>query len=230
MTGISKDKESLLIVGNGEIASMAYEYFLHDSSYEPVGFAIGSDYINGDTFEGLPLVDLATVEEHFPPAKTKAFVAIGDSQLNRVRARHYVNMKARGYTLASYVSSRAFVWHNVKIGDNCFVLEDNTIQAFVTIGNNVILWSGNHIGHRSTVEDNVFITSHVVVSGFCNIGKYSYIGVNAAIGNNTDVAEDNYIAMSASIASSTSPNTIYQGNPAEPRKIAATRFCRVRDE
>ncbi|MCT4501785.1 hypothetical protein N0U25_28730, partial [Pseudomonas sivasensis] len=73
-----------------------------------------------------PLVDIEAVNERFPPDQVEAFIAIGDSQLNRVRARYYDLMKARGYALASYVSSRAFVWHNVKIGDNCFVLEDNT--------------------------------------------------------------------------------------------------------
>src|SRR5687767_5634395 len=103
--------KALLIVGNGEIASMAYEYFLHDSPYQPVGFAIGKDYIRGDTFEGLPLVDIETVDARFPPGQVAAFVAIGDSQLNRVRARHYDLMRAKGYALASYVSSRAFVWH-----------------------------------------------------------------------------------------------------------------------
>ncbi|MBC2774693.1 acetyltransferase [Rhizobium sp. AQ_MP] len=230
MIDVAEGKKPLMIVGNGEIASMAHEYFTHDSGYQPVGFAIGRDYIIGDRFEGLPLVDIETVEQHFPKDQVAAFVAIGDAQLNRVRARHYRDMKARGYQMASYVSSRAFVWHNVKIGDNCFILEDNTLQAFVTVGNNVILWSGNHIGHRSTIEDHVFVTSHVVISGFCRVGIHSYIGVNAAVGNNVDIAEDNYIAMSTSIASSTVANTIYQGNPAEPRKIAATRFCRVRDE
>jgi sugar O-acyltransferase (sialic acid O-acetyltransferase NeuD family) len=226
----AEGKKDLVIIGNGEIASMAYEYFLHDSSYRPVGFAIGRNYIKGDTFEGLPLVDIEAVAERFPPGQVVAFVAIGDSQLNRVRARHYALMKAKGYELASYVSSRAFVWHNVKIGENCFVLEDNTLQAFVTVGNNVILWSGNHIGHRSVIEDHVFVTSHVVISGFCRIGEYSYLGVNAAVGNNVDIARDNYVAMSASIASSTQPDLIYQGNPAEPRRVAATRFCRVKDE
>ena len=230
MTEAANKRKPLLIVGNGEIASMAYEYFQHDSSYEPVGFAIGSEYVNGDTFEGLPLVDLTTVEERFPPKSVTAFVAIGDAQLNRVRARHYADMKRRGYALASYVSSRAFVWHNVSIGENCFILEDNTLQPHVTIGNNIILWSGNHIGHRSTIDDHVFVTSHVVISGFCKIGAYSYVGVNAAIGNNTDIAEDCYIAMSASVASSTVPDTIYQGSPAEARKISAKRFCRVRGE
>jgi sugar O-acyltransferase (sialic acid O-acetyltransferase NeuD family) len=230
MKAKAESKKNLVIIGNGEIASMAYEYFLHDSPYRPVGFAIGRNYIQSDTFEGLPLVDIETVVEQFPPGDVAAFVAIGDSQLNRVRARNYELMKAKGYELASYVSSRAFVWHNVKIGENCFVLEDNTLQAFVTVGNNVILWSGNHIGHRSVIEDHVFVTSHVVISGFCRIGTYSYLGVNSAIGTNVDIARDNYVGMSASIASSTQPNLIYQGNPAEPRKVAATRFCRVKDE
>ena len=230
MNAKAESKKDLVIIGNSEIASMAYEYFLHDSSYRPVGFAIGRNYIQSDTFEGLPLIDIEAVVERFPPTEVSAFVAIGDSQLNRVRARHYSLMKAKGYELASYVSSRAFVWHNVKVGENCFILEDNTLQPFVEVGNNVILWSGNHIGHRSVIEDHVFVTSHVVISGFCRIGTYSYLGVNAAIGNNVDIARDNYVGMSASIASSTQPDLIYQGNPAEARKVAATRFCRVKDE
>jgi sugar O-acyltransferase (sialic acid O-acetyltransferase NeuD family) len=224
---VTRNGKPLVIVGNGEIASMAYEYFSHDSDYEPIGFAIGRSYINSNTFEGLPLVDLNDVDSLFPPSQVTAFVAIGDTKLNRVRAQHYTLMKSKGYTLATYISSKAFVWHNVRVGDNCFIFEGNTLQAFASIGNNVTIWSGNHIGHRSTIGDHVFITSQVVVSGFCTIGTYSFIGVNAAIGNNVSIAQDNYISMSTSIASSTEPNLIYQGNPGEPRKISATRFCRV---
>jgi UDP-3-O-[3-hydroxymyristoyl] glucosamine N-acyltransferase len=139
-------------------------------------------------------------------------------------------MKSKGYMLTSYISSRAFVWHNVKVGENCLVLEGNTLQAFVTVGDNVFLWSGNHIGHRSTIEDHVFVTSQVVVSGFCRIGAYSFLGVNSAIGNNVSIAPDNYIGMSTSIAMSTEPDLIYQGNPGEARKIPAKRFCKVKGE
>ena len=65
---------------------------------------------------------------------------------------------------------RQFALHDISPrppGDNCFILEDNTVQPFVTIGNNVTLWSGNHIGHDSVIEDDCFISSHVVVSGTC---------------------------------------------------------------
>ena len=218
----------LVIVGNGEIAAMAHQYFTYDSDWEVAGFAIGPQYIDGDSFCGLPLVSLADLEHRFPPDAFHAFVAIGDGQLNRIRRGHFDALKARGYALASYLSSRAFVWRDVKIGENAFILENNVLQPFVTVGANVTLWSGNHIGHRSVIEDNVFISSHVVVSGFCRIGENSFLGVNAAIAHQVRIAPDNFIAMGAVVSASPEPDLIYQGNPAEPRKIAATRYCRVK--
>lgn len=222
-------RKPLVIIGNGEIAAMANEYFTHDSDFEVAGFAIGAAYIDGPEFCGRPLVDLGDIEARFPPGDVQAFVAIGDGQLNRIRRGHVDHLKGLGYRLASYVSSHAFVWRGVPIGENCFILENNVLQPFVEIGDNVTLWSGNHIGHRSVIEDDVFMSSHVVVSGFCRIGARSFLGVNAAIAHQVKIAPDNYIAMGTTIASSTEPDRIYQGNPAEARKISAKRFCRVRE-
>ena len=219
----------LLIIGNGEIAAMAFEYFTYDSDREVAAFAIGEEYIRDPSFCDRPLVPLAEIEIRYPPAAFDAFVAIGDLQLNRIRRGHFDEMKRRGYGLASYVSSKAFVWRNVEIGENCFILEHNVLQPFVKVGDNVTLWSGNHIGHRAVIEDNVFMSSHVVISGYARIGANSFLGVNSAVAHQVRIAEDNFIAMGAVISASTEPDRIYQGNPAEPRKIAAKRFCRVRD-
>lgn len=219
----------LLIVGNSEIAAMAFEYFAHDSPYEPVAFAVDAPYVHADTFNGLPLLSLDAAALAYPPNEVSAFVAIGDGRLNRIRKGMFERVSGMGYTLASYVSSAAFVWRNVAIGRNCFILEHNVLQPFVRIGDDVTLWSGNHIGHRSVIEDHVFVTSHVVVSGLCTIGACSFLGVNAAVANNVHVAADNYVAMSASIASSTEPDGIYRGNPAERHTVSARRFCKVRE-
>ena len=223
MTGSGK----LLIVGTGEIAAMAHQYFAYDSPYEPVAFAVDETFMTSGRFEGLPVVGLSIIDQVYPPNEVTAFIAIGDSKLNRLRMNLYTKMADLGYDFASYISSKAFVWPNVRIGRNCFVLEQNVLQPFVTIGDNVTLWSGNHIGHRSVVEDHVFISSHVVVSGFCTVGARSFIGVNAAMGNGIKVAPDNYIAMSTSIHTSTEEDSIYKGNPAERQKVSAKRFCRV---
>ena len=134
-------------------------------------------------------------------------------------------LKAQGYTLASYVSSHAFVWHNVRIGENAFILEHNVLQAFTEIGRGVTLWSGNHIGHRSVIEDYVFMASHVVVSGYCRIGAYSFVGVNAALAHQVSVARDNFIAMSAAVTQSTEPDGVYQGVPAVAAWRGPRRAC-----
>jgi sugar O-acyltransferase (sialic acid O-acetyltransferase NeuD family) len=222
--------KGLLIIGNGEIAAMANEYFSQDSDREVAAFAIGAEYIKQNAFEGRPLVALEDAVQRYPASEFDAFVAIGDTHLNRVRRRLVGWSRAQGYGLASYVSSQAFVWRNVEIGENCFILENNVLQPFVRIGNNVTLWSGNHIGHRSVIEDDVFMASHVVVSGFCRIGRASFVGVNAALANGVTVAEDNFIAMGAVIGRSTEADGVYMGHPAVKRDISARRFCRVPSE
>ena len=58
---------------------------------------------------------------------------------------------------------------------------DNTIQPFVEIGDNVTMWSGNHIGHHSKICDNAFISSHAVISGGVEVGRNSFLGVNSTI-------------------------------------------------
>jgi sugar O-acyltransferase (sialic acid O-acetyltransferase NeuD family) len=223
------DARPLVIIGNGEIAEMACEYFAYDTDRDVVAFAIGDEFIKTPTLHDRPVVPLDQLAVRYPPEDCDAFVAIGDGQLNRLRRRHFDGCKAKGYRLASYVSSKAFVWRNVEIGENCFILEHNVLQPFTRIGDNVTLWSGNHIGHRSVVEDDVFMASHVVVSGFCRIGARSFLGVNSALAHQVEVADDNFIAMGAVITASTEPDSIYQGNPAERRPISAKRFCRVRD-
>src|ERR1043165_1195159 len=100
--------------------------------------------------------------------------------MNRAREAIYEGIKTRGYRCISYVSSKATVCDN-EIGENCFILEDNTIQPFTKIGNNVVLWSGNHIGHHGVIHDHVTFTSHVVMSGHCDIDRYTFLGVNATL-------------------------------------------------
>lgn len=199
----------LVIVGDRVFAEIAHEYFTHDSDYEVVGFSVERDYVRAESFRGLPMVPFESLEEAFGPADHSIHVAITYLGLNRVRARLAAEAKARGYELASYISSRAFVWRNVDLGEHCFVFEDNTIQPFVTIGRNVVLWSGNHVGHHSRIGDNCFISSHVVVSGGVEIGENSFLGVNATLVNDITVGRDNWIGPAVTLTRSTEPGSFY---------------------
>lgn len=205
----------IVIIGDGETAELAYEYFTYDSAHEVVAFSVEREYAKKNELFGLPVVDFEDVQNRYSPAEFSAFVAISYTQLNRVRERLYRETKGKGYSIVSYVSSKAFVWRNVEIGENCFVLENNVIQYAVKLGNNVVLWSGNHIGHQTVIHDNVFISSHVVVSGYCQVGANCFLGVNSSIANNINIAEDCLIGMAAVIHKDTEPGKVYVGNPAK---------------
>jgi sugar O-acyltransferase (sialic acid O-acetyltransferase NeuD family) len=208
------DERAVVIIGAGENAEIAYEYFTFDSPHDVVAFAVEAEYLTGDELEGLPIVPFEELADRYDPATHLAFVAISSTQLNRVRMRLFRAVKAMGFTCASYVSSRAFVWRNVTIGENVFVFEANVLQHHVDVGDNVVLWSGNHIGHRTRIGEDCFIASHVVISGFCTIGARSFMGVNSCVADGITIAEDCVIGAGAVILRNTEPRGVYLGNPA----------------
>jgi len=205
----------LVLVGAGEFAQIACEYFQHDSDYDVQAFSVERDYLVQPQLAERPVLPWETLERHYPPGEVELFVAIPASQLNRLRRRFYLDAKRRGYRLATYVSSRAFVWRNAEVGENCFIFENNVIQPFVRVGDDCVLWSGNHVGHRTVIEDHVFISSHAVISGYCRIGEGSFIGVNATFNDGVKVAPYNVIGAGALVTRDTEPGRVYVGSPAK---------------
>ena len=216
--------ENLVIFGTGEISELAHYYFTHDSNYEVVGFAVDEEFKDREQHCGLPVVSDVELTDRFPPETHKAFVAISYAKLNSVRSEKVKFLKTNGYQLATYVSSKATILTDHPIGENCFILEDNTIQPFVSIGNNVTMWSGNHIGHHSVIEADCFITSHVVISGGCKVGQASFIGVNATLRDHVVIAEKNVIGPSSLILSNTSPFEVYVEKNTEKSKVPSNRL------
>src|SRR5262249_12561405 len=156
------------------------------------------------------------------------FVAVTYTELNRLRTRLAAAGKGKGYRLARYVSSRAFVWRKVGFGGHCFVFEDNTVEPFVPLRRHVVVWSGNHIGHHSTIGDNCFVSSHVVVSGFAQVGANSFLGVNAAISNNVRIGRDNWIGPGVTILKDTADGELYGGTQPQAARVSAPRFFKVK--
>ena len=221
--------KKLIIVGDSAFAEIAHEYFDTDSIYEVVAFSVERAFLERDELRGLPVVAFEEIESYFDPATHYVYVATVYTQLNRLRARLADSAKGKGYKLASYVSSRSFVWRNVEVGEHCFIFEDNTVQPFVKIGSNVVLWSGNHIGHHSTIRDNCFISSHAVISGFCDVGENSFIGVNATLANNVNIGKDNWIGPNAAIMKDTEAGALYKTDQPEPAKISSLRFFKIKE-
>ena len=206
----------VIIFGVQDFAQLAKFYLQHDSEHEVVAFSVHQRYLpEQPTFDGLPVIAFENVEKTYAPSEFRFFAPMSPSRMNRLRESVYQQIKQKGYEMISYVSSKATIFEGVPIGDNCFILEDNTIQPFTSIGNNVVLWSGNHIGHHSIIKDHVSFTSQVVLSGHCVVESFSFFGVNATIRDRIHVAEGSFIAMAAAVTRDTQPWGVYKGNPAQ---------------
>jgi sugar O-acyltransferase (sialic acid O-acetyltransferase NeuD family) len=217
----------LVIFGTGEIAELAAFYFTQDWDHRVVGFTVDGAYVREDRFLGQPVVPFEALTAAFPPGKVQLFVAVGYNKINALRSEKFAAAKQRGYVLASYLSSRATVFSSFELKDNCFILEDNTIQPFVRIGANVTLWSGNHIGHHSIIEDNVFIASHVVVSGGVRVGNGSFLGVNATIRDRVTIGRQCVLGAGALVLEDQPDFAVVAPRGTERSSVPSTRLRRV---
>jgi sugar O-acyltransferase (sialic acid O-acetyltransferase NeuD family) len=220
-------KKALVVFGAGDIAELAEFYFRTDSDHEVAAFAVDGAYLKEGSFCGKPVVAFEEVAARFAPAGHDFFVALSYSQLNALRRQKFEAARALGYRLASYVSSRASMLNEGRVGDNCFILEDNTVQPFVTIGDNVTLWSGNHIGHHSTIGSHTFIASHVVVSGGVRIGEQCFLGVNATLRDHISVGDRCVIGAGAILLADAEPEGVYIGPATERSRVPSTRLRKI---
>lgn len=206
-------RKSLLIFGIGEFAEIACEYFGSDSDYTVEGFLVDSIHKTSNTFKGLPVYVMEEISDISTRFIFNVFIAISAGNMNMERQRLFQKFDSLGIELASYVSSKAFVWRDVEIGRNVFIFEDNTLQIGAKVDDNSILWSGNHIGHKSRIGKNVFISSHCVVSGFCKIGDNSYLGVNCTVSDSINIAEFSLVGAASFINRDTEPYSVNVGSP-----------------
>jgi sugar O-acyltransferase (sialic acid O-acetyltransferase NeuD family) len=214
----------VVVFGAGQWAELAHFYLTHDSSHEVVAFTVDRDYMDQGLFKGLPVVPYDEIEGQYPPRAFSLFIPMSFKKMNHVRAQKYDDAIARGYALISYVSSKATTFPGFVCGHNCFILEDNTIQPFVTIGNDVVMWSGNHIGHHTVIKDHVTITSQVVISGCCTVESFCFFGVNATIRDETVIARETLVGMGAVIAKDTKEFEIYQAPGTAPAGVRSDRI------
>ena len=205
----------VIIFGNKDTAELAYWYLKNDTNYRVASFTVSSSYIKKDTYKKLPLVPFEKLEEYYDPRKYLLFAPMTGKKMNRLRENIYLAGKKKGFRFVSYKSSHAKVFTKF-IGENCFILENNTIQPFTKIGNNTMIWSGNHIGHHSIIHDHVFFTSHVVLSGNCTVNNNCVLSINSSVRDFSFLEEGTLIGMGSNfVGTRTDAWSVYLGNPAK---------------
>src|SRR5690348_7227958 len=96
----------LVVFGTRETAEVVSFYFDHDSPHQVVAFTVDGAYLDCSSFMGRPVVPFEDLARHYPPDEHGMFVAVTYQKVNQVRAQKFAEAKAKGYRLASYISSK----------------------------------------------------------------------------------------------------------------------------
>jgi len=203
-----KTSRKLIIFGAAEIADLAQFYFDLDSDYETVAFVVDDEYVTGERLNGLPVVPWSEAKLKFPPSDYVMHVALSYKRLNQLRMEKFEQCKNAGYDLVSYLSTKASYWPDLKFGDTCFILEGQNLQPRVKLGANVMLWSGNHIGHGTTIASHSYISSQVVISGHVVVEERCFVGVNASIRDFITIGADSFIGMGSIVTRDLVPGSV----------------------
>ena len=203
----------VVIFGTGSFAEVAARYLELDSPREVIAYTVDGEYIDANTVGGMPVVAYEELDRSYPPERVDLLVATGFRGVNAVRRQIYERCKLAGYGFVSYVCSRAMVMSEHAAGENTFIFEANVIQPFVRIGANVVLWSGNHIGHHSVIGDHCFIASHAVISGHLSIGESCFVGVNATLRDGITLAPRCVVGAGALVLADQEEGTVLAAQP-----------------
>lgn len=223
-TARSHATKPVVIFGNGEIAEVAEYYFRNDQNRPVACFVVDDEYANDSVFCNKPLVPWSELAQIAPTGGHEVFVAVGYSQVNRVRERIFQIVERAGYSLTSLVSSKAVIPDGFTMGKNCMVLEHNTVQPFTTIGHNTFLWSGNHIGHHVAIGSNVFISSHCVISGGVSVGDNTFFGVNASVGDHVRIGSHVVVGAGATVLENLQDGSVVIANRSRTASITSDQL------
>lgn len=216
----------IVLFGTGRGADVAYRFLTKDTNHEIVGFTVDEKYMKSRQLRGLPLVPFEEVEKHYPPEEYRLFILLGYQAMNGLRQSKYETAKAKGYTLESYVASDIFRVEPITVGENCFILDNQSISLDVTIGNNVVAWSSNHIGDMTTIDDHVWLASHVTIAASVKVEKNVFLGVGATIATNVRLGASSFVGAHALISNDIAPDSVHVAS-GEPIDVNARAFMRV---
>jgi sugar O-acyltransferase (sialic acid O-acetyltransferase NeuD family) len=216
--------EKVVVFGTGAIASDAYAYLTFDSPYEIVAFTVDREHIKEDTLFERPVVPFQDVVSIYPPLEYQMLIAVGYARVNRLRAERYHQAKAMGYQLVSYVSSKATIWPELTIGDNCMIGPNAAVFPSAEIGNDVIIGPGCIIPHYTVIKDHCFVGSSVTLSGWVTIEPYCFLGTGAIVRNNVRIARECIIGAGALILENTEERGVYMGKQADKLPISSDKL------
>lgn len=189
--------KDIVIVGTGNFACLMYRYLQLYDQRKVIAFSVEKEYINLSQFEDLPVYPFEELPSYCPPHTYDIMLAIGTSDMNKLRERLFNQCKQSGYTIASFIHPSCTIAPDAKIGEGNIFLEKNMIQPFVQIGDGNLFWDNISISHNDKVGNFNTIAGGVGIAGFTTIKNYCYLGRHSMVFDKVTIADFTLVGAGA---------------------------------
>ena len=207
-------KKNLIIYGDSSYAEMIAHYFQTDSEYQVVAFSVDKAYRTREEINGLPVVTLENIEDHYSPEEHYIFAAIGYKSV-RTHKVLFEKIADLSFPVASYISSKAIVDSSSKIGINCLILPGVILEPNTIIEENCFINSAAIVCHDTRIKAHSILAAGSVIGGHTTIGESSLIGFNATVAELLHVDSETLLGAGSLLLQNTQKHTMYVGTPAK---------------
>lgn len=216
----------VVIFGAGQIAEVAKAYIDAHGPDRVVGFTVDAAYRTSETVSGLPLVAWEELEQVFPPDRVKLLGPLSYRRMNELRRDRHLEGRRRGYGFASFIHPASHIYAQ-SIGENCFILENNVIQPFARLGDGVMMWSGNHVGHHVSVGDYCFMASQVGLGGAARIGARCFLAGKVGVESGVSIGDGCFLGTGVLVKKDLAADSVVPGEADPIARYPASRLKRL---
>lgn len=204
--------KKVIIFGNTIMSKMIF-YDSIGSDFQIAGFTVDKEYLSGNKFLGLPMVDFELVAKLYPPDEFDMLAVLSGYRNMRSREEFFNKAKSKGYILRNYISSKADFSPEITMGENNIIMANVHVGIGGNMANNNIIRQNVYIGHDFIIGSNNFIAAGSTIGGRCKIMNTCYIGLGATIIDNIIIEEETLVGAGSVIIRHTEPWSKNVGNP-----------------
>ncbi len=205
--------KKLIVYGITEMAEYLYPYLIRDNEVEVVAFTVESKYLNKETFFQKEIIPFEEIEEKYPPKDYEMIIAIGPTQMNKVREKYFLLAKEKGYKMYSYVSKLASVMSS--IGENSIIGDFVVIQPNAKIRDNNIIYEHTIICTKASIGSHNYIAPAVRVGTNDIVGNNVILGMNSTLKTDINIANETLVGANCYISKNTEFKGVYGVKSAE---------------
>lgn len=218
--------KKILVAGNAITAEILCAYLSRDARYEVAGLTVDDEFVAKGGIRGYRTVGLSGVANIFAPNTHRVIMAMGYSDLNRIRETMFTRLKTMGYSVETYIHPDARVYTDLPLGEGSVVLPGAVIEPHVQVGADTMVWSNVTVAHHSSVGDHCWLGAGTVISGQAKVLRNTFLGVNCTVVNDVTVGEFNIIGAAAMISRDTKPHSVHLARSAEPFRYSSEDYVK----